>query len=61
MNKKSFVKCGNCNNRLKLILVTCKQFSLAKQCPICWYKIDFKTSHVAAFIYTLPLLKGYYI
>ena len=30
MNKKSFLKCGNCNNRLKLILVTCEQFCLAK-------------------------------
>ena len=35
MNKKSFLKCGNCNNLLKLILVTCKQFSLARRCPIC--------------------------
>ena len=26
MNKKSFLKCGNCNKRLKLILVTCEQF-----------------------------------
>ena len=50
MNKKSFLKCGNCNNRLKLILVTCEQFCLAKRCPIC-YKIDFQnTSHVVAFI-----------
>ena len=24
MNKKSFLKCGNCNKRLKLILVACK-------------------------------------
>ena len=40
MNKKSFLKCGNCNNRLKLILVTCEQFCLAKRCPIC-YKMDF--------------------
>ena len=44
------LKCGNCNNRLKLILVTCEQFCLAKRCPIC-YKIDFQnTSHVVAFI-----------
>ena len=50
MHKKSFLKCGNCNNRLKLILLTCEQFCLAKQCPIC-YKIDFQnTSHVVAFI-----------
>ena len=50
MNKKSFLKCGNCNNRLKLILVTCVQFCLAKRCPIC-YKMDFQnTSHVVAFI-----------
>ena len=50
MNKKSFLKCGNCNKRLKLILVTCKQFCLAKRCPIC-YKMDFQnTSHVVAFI-----------
>ena len=44
------MKCGNCNNRLKLILVTCKQLSLAKRCPIC-YKMDFQnTSQVVAFI-----------
>ena len=50
MNKKSFLKCGNCNNRLKLILVTFEQFCLAKRCPIC-YKMDFQnTSHVVAFI-----------
>ena len=41
MNKKSF---------LKFILVACKQFCLAKRCPIC-YKMDFQiTSHVVAFI-----------
>ena len=51
MNKKSFLKCGNCrNNRLKLILVTCDQFRVAKRCPV-WYKMDFQnTSHVVAFI-----------
>ena len=50
MNKKSFLKCDSCNNYLKLILVTCKQFCLAKRCPIC-YKMDFQnTSHVVAFI-----------
>ena len=50
MNKKSFLKCGNCNNRLKLILVTCEQFCVAKRCPIC-YKMDLQsTSHVVAFI-----------
>ena len=50
INKKSFLKCGNCNNRLKLILVTFEQFCLAKRCPIC-YKMGFKnTSHVVAFI-----------
>ena len=50
MNKKSFLKCGNCNKRLKLILVTYEQFCLAKRCPIC-YKMDFQnTSHVVAFI-----------
>ena len=50
MNKKSFLKYGNCNNRLKLILVTCEQFCLAKRCPIC-YKMDFQnTSNVVAFI-----------
>ena len=50
VNKKSFLKCGNCNKRLKLILVTCEQFCLAKRCPIC-YKMDFQnTSHVVAFI-----------
>ena len=50
MNKKSFLKCGNCNKRLKFILVACKQFCLAKLCPIC-YKMDFQnTSHVVAFI-----------
>ena len=49
MNKKSFLKCGNCNKRLKLILVTYEQFCLAKRCPIC-YKMDFQnTSHVVAF------------
>ena len=50
MNKKSFLKCGNCNKRLTFILVACKQFCLAKRCPIC-YKMDFQnTSHVVAFI-----------
>ena len=50
MNKKSFLKCGNCNKRLKFILVACKQFCLAKRCSICC-KMDFQnTSHVVAFI-----------
>ena len=30
MNKKSFLRSGNCNKRLKFILVACKQFCLAK-------------------------------
>ena len=42
INKKSFLKCGMCNKRLKLILVTCEQFCLTKRCPIC-YKMDFQT------------------
>ena len=50
MNKKSFLKYGNCNKRLKHILVTSKQFCLVKRCPIC-YKMDFQnTFHVVAFI-----------
>ena len=50
MNKKSFLKCGNCNNRLKLILVACEQFCLVKRCLVC-YKMDFQnTSHVVVFI-----------
>ena len=49
-NKKSFLKFDNCNNRLKLILVTFKQFCLAKRYPVC-YKIDFRnTCHMLAFI-----------
>ena len=48
--KKSFLKFDNCNNRLKLILVTCKQFCLPKRCAAC-YKMNFQnTSHVVVFI-----------
>ena len=49
-NKKSFLKFDNRNNHLKVILVTFKQFCLAKRCPVC-YTMDFQnTCHVVAFI-----------
>ena len=55
MNMKSSLKFGNCNDRLKLILVTCKQFCLPKRCLIC-YKKDFQNpSTIVAFI---PVAQG---
>ena len=42
----SFLKFGNFNNRLKVLLVICKQFCLPKRLPVC-YKIDFQNQNTS--------------
>ena len=44
--RENFLEFNYCNNRLKLVLVTYKQFCLLKRCGVC-YKMDFNNnSHV---------------
>ena len=44
--RESFLEFNSCYNRLKLVLVTCKQFCSLKRCGVC-YKMDFNNnSHV---------------
>ena len=49
MNMKKLLEFEYCNNRLKLVLETCKQFCSLKRCVVC-YRMDFNnTFHVETY------------